>query len=570
MTQKSVTIDEIMYIGAGYYHLRTGDFQMNMTNPPFMKILSALPLLPIDLRLPSIQGDPRDWTIIQQWQYARAFLYNNTKDAELILFLARLPSIVVSVVLGLYVFRMTKELYGEKASCFAVFLYAFSPTMLAYSRFATQDLGVTAFMFISTYYWWTYIRNPNGKALTQCGIFLGIAMLTKLTAVFLLIAFAAHALFSVLKTNRLGVYSRLPIVRSIDPKRPRLRQLTSISLSLIMLGLLTVLTINLGCAFQGTLEPLAKKGRHSGYYERLSISSSLTRELSELILTSPIPLPSPYVESVKFQFSNSIQGKASVSVKEKSRQLGRWLAAFSIKTPVAMLILVLLGICYLIRHRNSLEVEWLILIFVFTFAFIVSYLSDTYWVRYLLPIYPFLYLLVSGHSFTQLRKTTFGTIFLCGLSIWYLISSLMIYPHYLAYANELIGGPENGYKYLTDSNIDWGQDLKGLKVYMEEKNIDRIKLGYFGSADAEYYGIDYEYLPSVGLAPNESTQYWWYEIDDNHRYDPGPQKGYLAVSATLLASPRWLKPLFHETYQWLREYDPIDQIGYSILIFNIE
>jgi len=150
------------------------------------------------------------------------------------------------------------------------------------------------------------------------------------------------------------------------------------------------------------------------------------------------------------------------------------------------------------------------------------------------------------------------------------MGSLSNYPHYLAYCNEFIGGPENGYKYLSDSNIDWGQDLKGLEKYMAEKDIDKIKLGYFGSADADYYDINYEYLPSVGLAPKRPGQYWWYEIDKNHRYDPGPQKGHVAISATLLASPGWMKPLFHETYKWLREHDPIDQIGHSILIYKIE
>jgi hypothetical protein len=40
-----------------------------------------------------------------------------------------------------------------------------------------------------------------------------------------------------------------------------------------------------------------------------------------------------------------------------------------------------------------------------------------------------------------------------------LASTLSVYPHELAYFNELAGGPRNGHKHLLHSNLDWGQDL---------------------------------------------------------------------------------------------------------------
>ena len=100
MRQKSVTVDEIMYVAAGYYHLSTGDFRYNMTNPPFVKSLSALPLLALDVTLPPTDGAPEDWSLIEQWQYSREFMYDNTVDADTILFAARLPIVALSVLLG--------------------------------------------------------------------------------------------------------------------------------------------------------------------------------------------------------------------------------------------------------------------------------------------------------------------------------------------------------------------------------------------------------------------------------------------------------------------------------------
>ena len=189
--------------------------------------------------------------------------------------------------------------------------------------------------------------------------------------------------------------------------------------------------------------------------------------------------------------------------------------------------------------------------------------------RYILPIYPFLIVFAASVVASKLYNRKVVKISVLSLVCLYIISSLSIYPHYLSYFNEFVGGSKNGYKYLVDSNLDWGQDLKGLKVYMDRKKIDKIKLGYFGSADADYYGINYAYLPSVGLQPKKPGQYWWYEIDDNHKYDPGPQKGIIAISATLLASPGWLRSKFFDTYKWLRGKEPDDQIGHSILIYNL-
>ena len=85
------------------------------------------------------------------------------------------------------------------------------------------------------------------------------------------------------------------------------------------------------------------------------------------------------------------------------------------------------------------------------------------------------------------------------LSLWYLASSALIHPHYLAYFNELIGGPKNGYKYLTDSNLDWGQDLPSLaKLIGEIKNQDssqEVYLSYFGTDNPSTYGIEATPLP---------------------------------------------------------------------------
>jgi hypothetical protein len=137
--------------------------------------------------------------------------------------------------------------------------------------------------------------------------------------------------------------------------------------------------------------------------------------------------------------------------------------------------------------------------------------------------------------------------------LWYLYAGLSIYPHQLAYFNEFVGGPANGYKYLVDSNLDWGQDLAGLKDYMDEKGVERIKLAYFGFSDPGYYGIEYEYLPSYLILEPQNVK------------GAVPVEGWFAISATLLQGLYLPDP---ETYRFLREVRPVDTIGHSIFIYR--
>lgn len=182
--------------------------------------------------------------------------------------------------------------------------------------------------------------------------------------------------------------------------------------------------------------------------------------------------------------------------------------------------------------------------------------------RYVLPVFPLLHVLVSRLVRDGGDMRGWAKAGLVVLVAWQMLGTMRIHPHYLAHFNELVGGPRNGYKYLADSNLDWGQDLKGLKRYMDEHGIDRIRLAYFGAGDADYYGIDYDYLPSVGLHPPPGSK-WWFETTAADLPPLDLSKGPTAISATLVAG------IFLDGYYaWLREVPPSDQVGYSILIYE--
>ncbi|MGD2111124.1 MAG: glycosyltransferase family 39 protein, partial [Phycisphaerae bacterium] len=253
MARKSVTTDELQYIAAGYYHLRTGDFNFNATNPPLMKMIAAVPLLYLAPELPEVRSDPRAWSLPEQWKYARRFLYHNQVDADRMLLAARLPIVAVSLLLGIFVFRWGAALFGALGGCTALFFYALSPNILAHARLATHDLGLTAWMFIACYYFWRFMDRPSVVSLLLCGLFAGLALLTKTTAVFLAPIFGLYVLICMLRAEGKGIFERFPWVRRLDPKLRARRQLLSAGWACCAIAFIVLLVLNAGYGFQGTL-----------------------------------------------------------------------------------------------------------------------------------------------------------------------------------------------------------------------------------------------------------------------------------------------------------------------------
>jgi hypothetical protein len=177
--------------------------------------------------------------------------------------------------------------------------------------------------------------------------------------------------------------------------------------------------------------------------------------------------------------------------------------------------------------------------------------------RHILPVYPFLFVIASRLVTIDFSRRGL-TLFAIGAPLVFTaVSVLRVAPHQLAYFNEIVGGPDQGYRYLSDSNLDWGQDLKGVKAYMEKENLAMIYFSYFGTAPPSYYGIRYQYVP--GSWPLE-----WPPPNDKVP-DTAPRK-VLAISVFNLqdvANPS--NPLF----RWLWTRQPVAKIGYSIFIYDL-
>jgi len=556
MKDDSVTMDEVAHLPAGYSYLTQKDMRLNPEHPPLIKDLAAFPLLFIkDINFPA---DIYDWKedINGQWGFGYNFLYQRGNPVDQMIFWGRIPMILLLVLLGFFIFKFTRELFGNKAGILALFLFSFSPTFLAHGRLVTTDVAAAFGAFIAIYYFVKALQKPNGRNIIIAGISLGIAELLKFSLILLapLLVFLTFIWWLIKSGNFLKTLKVLFLVGVI--------------------GFLLIWPIYQYHVWNYPPE------RQASDTEFLLSSTPFPVVRETLVWASTKPILRPYAQyflGIALITQRASGGHTTYFLGEISA--AGWKNYFPIvyliKIPLAFHILTLIALFYavwLIRKqfwqntfsraknwvRNHFpEFAMISFIVLYWLTSLTSNLNIG--VRHLLPVLPFTILLVSA-VILRLLKEPFLKLkyaFLGILIFWQAFSVISIYPHFLSYFNELAGGPDRGYIYTVDSNLDWGQDLKRLKNWVDEKGIDKIYVDYFGGGDAEYY-LKEKYTP------------WWGTKDPQEL----PQGSYLAISATFLQGGRGEPaPGFDQPagyYRWLNKYTPVTKIGYSIFVYYID
>jgi hypothetical protein len=234
--------------------------------------------------------------------------------------------------------------------------------------------------------------------------------------------------------------------------------------------------------------------------------------------------------------------------------------AFAVKTPAPTLILLVALVVLWLCKRGRLPVNyWLVVPALIYFALAV-FSRFNLGIRHLLPVYPFLFVLLGGGVATLWQNgSRTARIGVAALGLWHVGSSVAIYPHYLSYFNELAGGPKHGHKILLDSNLDWGQDLKALKRWMDGNQVRSIQMLYFGVGYPKYYGIE-------ELHSRDNVERRSFATAEDIEL---PE--HLAVSANFFYAGKLYMP--QEMNDLLRSYrlrEPVATVGHSILIFTID
>lgn len=617
--QESAIMDELAHIPAGYGYVKYFDFRLNPEHPPLVKALAALPLLFQNLNFP-IDSSAWQKDINGQWQAGAQFIYEYGNDADKIINWSRLGPMLLTIILIIFVYIWASELIGRWWALMPTFLIAFSPTILTHGHYVTTDIGAALGVFISIYYFVKLLLRQTRKNYVFAGIAFGIAQLMKFSAVllipfliFLAIVFCVYKIYSYWNEALVERYKKAFIL---------IIKYFSILISVFTIGLFLVyavyfiFTVNypiekqradtefILSSFADGSDP---KWETCGLNSDIKISRRI-RCLAEInIWMSQNKIFRPlgeYMLGVLMVIQRSGGGNTGYFLGEVSAT-GWWYyfpVVFILKEPLPSLILIflslILGLWNIIKNfrirfilkniENYIGThlsEFSMLAFVI-FYWIYSIKSPlNIGVRHIMPTMPFIYILTASaiKKWFNLNSTESGQIIRKIMAIasnltkivikgslifvliaWYFIEIIFATPYYLSYFNELGGGVSNGYKYVTDSNYDWGQDIKRLKNFVEGEKINKIAVDYFGGASPKYYLGD-KFEP-------------WWSARGNPAQENQENIEWLAVSInTIQGALGKLYPgqerNIKDEYRWLQEikdiYNPDFKAGTSIFIYHL-
>jgi hypothetical protein len=506
----SQTFDEAAHIAAGYSYITKGDFRLNKEHPPLSKELAGLAIyfryhLPFDPK-------PELWQKADEWMIGRDFLYHSSVPAEGILRVARWPNLFLGAVLVALVGWWSYRLWGEWPALLAAGLAAFDPNLIANAGLVTTDLPITFFILLTVYLLWEHQVRPSTGRLLAVGIATGLTLATKFTGLLVLVIVAA-------------------------------------------------LLLTQACALRTGLERKDFSSRlHESWlpFRRVLLIALLVIPLLYFIYGFPA-----WAQGIRYQLGRGESGDPHfcfLGELSSRGNLAYFPVAFLIKTPVGTLLMIVASLIFWLGGVGlDRRTGWFLLIPAGVYFAAMTATRVNLGLRYILPVYPFLLVLAARVGTLRWGNSVILARLAGGLAMALTAaSSLSVAPHQLAYFNELIGGPDQGHRYLSDSNLDWGQDLKGLKSFMDREGIPVIYLSYFGTAPPAGWGIRYQFLPG-----------WVENIQEPDLNERVPKNGrqILAISVVNLQGIYFGDQ--YDRYRWLESRTPLATIGHSIYLYDI-
>lgn len=542
--QQSQTFDEAAHIFAGYRSWKNFDFGINPEHPPLVKLVAAIPLLFMPLKVPAV---PQDYFKFVEYTGGREFLYAN--DAGAVLFRARLAAAIFTILLALTVFLVARSMWGDGPAFLALILLVFDPNMLAHGALVTTDMGVTFGLFLAAGCFYLYQKKPSGPRLLCAGLATGVCLGTKHSGVLIFPMLLLLAITELLPL-------RDPSTRKIAPDlwKRTLRQIYSL---VAITGIsLVVLWSFYGFRYSARAGGLAVNPPLADFAHRMGpFSFAIVMKLAHWHL-----LPESYLYGVVDVFSPAV---IPTYLFGKVYPAGQWFyfpAIFIIKSTVAFLLLCcLVPLTRVLREKTFRREVFFLLIPPAVYFGAALFSGINYGVRHLLPVYPFLIVLVAFCAWNLAQRHRAVAAFVAAVLLFHIVSSVRAFPNYIPYANELWGGPQNAHLILADSNVDWGQGLKAMKRYIDERQIKNCWFAYFGSvvADAEYYGIPCKPLPASFANAVELQM----------PSVPPSVDGPVFLSASEIAGTYWGGDVANP-YLHFRNEAPTALIADSILVFD--
>ncbi len=564
--KQSPNVDEPAHLAAGMAMWQYGSFENYCVNPPLMRAVATLPILlmPHEKLWADFDGAPQPRP---EFVLGAQFVESHPENWRHFLIAARCALLPFSILGGLFCFFWAHEMFGRVAGLTALSLWCFSPNILTWSSLICTDTIAASMGIGAAYFFWRWLQCPNWNRATVVGVFLGLALLSKMTWIILF----------VLWPLLWGLWRMMSLHRV--PAKPQLLQLATI----LIIGLYT---LNFGYAFDGTFTRLGDYEFHSQFLAGESQSDSTStgnRFAGSLLEFFPVPLPKQYLLGMDLQkvdFENSNQSKPSYLFGKWSKR-GWWYYYFVglvLKVPLGTWGLGLCAalVCFFSwrknfrlatlsancknEHHNCRSARDQIVLVVTGVALLIFVSSQngfSHHFRYILPAFPFAFVWISQSACQKsIEKVSLSVLVLIFWG-WSVISSVSVFPHSMSYFNELAGGPENGHHFMLGSSFSWSQDHFYLKKWIEEHpEIDSPYMQLERSVSLEALGIR-----SRGTPPKVKSGQWRKDRFESQMLGPIP--GWHVISVQKIHEPEG-------GYLYFLDFKPVAKAGHSIYIFHID
>jgi hypothetical protein len=578
----SPTLEEVDYLAAGLSHWEFGRFELASVSPPLVRLVAAIPVL---LAKPRYDWHSYDLDVQSRSEHevGSDFVAANGARTFHLFTLARLACTPLCLLGGFLCYRWSLDLYGSRAGLLCLVLWCFSPAILGQGHLMGPDLGVTSLGVTASYLFWRWLKSPGWTRCACAGLALGLAELAKTNV---LVFFPLWpVLWGVWRIGNRpvamvaggGQAASLPIsdctevprevsnVRYVSDAQSAVSPWLSQAAQLGTILVLGVYLINLGYGFEGSFRKLATYKFQSRFFTGRDGKGN--RIADTLLGRLPVPLPSSYVlgfDIQKSDFENS-EGKRTSYFRGRWYHHGWWwyyLFVVAVKTPLGTVGLFTLALLSRIGPgwRSGWQDQLLLLApGVALFALASSQTGFSHHPRYALPALPYALIwasqvaakpLVTRRMWARVQNWA-----ICLLAAWSIASSMWVWPHSLAYFNELAGGPVGGGFYLQSSNIDWGEDLLYLKRWIDSHPESRpLFVAYWGAISPKLAGIGFASPSRVVLHEGDPTS-----------RDLKP--GWYAISQKCLRGDSRFGSADCQVFEGMK---PVDQVGYSIFIYHID
>jgi hypothetical protein len=516
------TYDEFTYLRMGVCIFRHGDF-VSLASP----MTPPLPIL-LEYWLPALRA--RALPDTPGWESEVPEL---TRQARL------LTSVLVGVPLVWAVHAWLTRRQGWLAGALGGGLAAFSPSILAASSIATTDACFALFAVLALAALHRYQLRPSRGSFVGAGAAMGLAMASKQSAVFLFPVALVELLLKCPKRERRTT--------RVDDCLWVLYWTGSRLSALIGLAFLVDWAV-----YGFGLAPTFQSGNtHVPMPDVVGMAANLFPDSEAIMDTARRLRPPLALDTFIGQVNHATEGHQAFLMGRYSFR-GWWYffpVAIAVKSTPAELVTIALAVlmaCRASNWRDPARRLWLSSLAVMIGLGIASSINIGH--RYMLLVYPLAVLLAvdrlgEGVGRGRVWGVSVGTLLLA----WQAVSAVWVAPHYLSYFNSFCGGPSEGYRYLVDSSLDWGQDLPSLRRELEARGYHRVALCYFGTAKPFAYGI-------------RSADWLWAGEPDRSECD------WLAISATALQGAYSGSSVVSERFRGLES----GRAGYTIFLYDLK